>query len=114
MAVTQTFGFKGVVVTAPSASPATTGNLADLVQAVDAAAPLGFNQLVLTADSANTQPIYVGDVNVSTTRYAFKLAAGASTPVLGNPGGLVNMTGMFLLGGAASQKVAVAGLGLSR
>jgi hypothetical protein len=110
MAVTPTTGFKGVVVTAPSANPSTTGNLADLVQAVDATSPVTFNQLVLTADSGNANSVYVGDVNVSTTRYAFKLAAGISTPVLGGTGGRVDMTGMFVLGGAATQKLAVAGI----
>lgn len=68
--------------------------------------------LIITADAGNSGSIYVGDANVSTTRYTAKLAANASisVPMISpsRPGASnLDLSKFYVLGSAASQKVQV-------
>lgn len=110
MPVTPTTGVLGVTVTTPnSAGSEAAANLADLVRAVVATAPMTTNFLLLQVDPANTGGtfVFVGDKNLTTARCGAKLAPGNSITFGTDKVSRTRLSDFYILGSAASVKLNV-------
>lgn len=90
----------------------TNYNLGTLIKALNSSASTEYSELIITADDANTAPVYFGSdsTNLSATDYGLKLLAGDSILMRAsalNDG--ITATGIYLRSSSAAQKIHVEG-----
>lgn len=90
-------------------SAATAYNLHTLMAAIDTDIPIRACEVVIQADSANAAVVYVGDENISATRFGYAFAAGGTTSalVLGNSRSVVSLKSIYFWSVGAAGKVNV-------
>jgi hypothetical protein len=85
----------------------TNYNLQELIAAVEPSAPTFCRELLIQADDGNsTNKVMIGDLNTSSTRFGFKLAAGDSRTYVYREA-MVDVRDFYVRCDGASKKINV-------
>mgnify|MGYP003642925944 CR=1 FL=1 len=78
---------------------------AGTAEALDATGPTNITSVTIKADDDNTSPIYIGDLNVSSSAARFRLNPGEAVSVTDTDG--IDMSKLFYDGGTNGDRVDV-------